>query len=352
MNKIDVTLLNNPYSIYFINDFDEMGLYNYLFNKYKKVLIITDDIVENLYLHKLLYYFRKTNLEVFTHVIKNGESSKNIDSSMKILNFLALNSFHRNDIIVSLGGGVVGDLSGFVASIYMRGIDFIQIPTTLLSAVDASIGGKTAIDIEYGKNLVGTFHQPKAIFQIRSIFKELPQSLIIEGLSEVIKYGAIFNTKILDLVESGFEKNMDDIIYLCAKAKAEIVSVDEKENGLRAILNFGHTFGHALEQYSNYTISHGFAVAYGMLFEIYIAYKMNYCSEAFFNRLGEIITRNIELSCIKYSVDDLIYYMQKDKKNKNDNISFALPNGKKCNIVEFDKTIVAKILYEYIRDNR
>ena len=349
MSTIEVTTKSSPYSIICLDAFDEIKEIAHLFDRYSKILIVTDDVVSQLYLSFFEQFFhgKYPEIKILTFIVPNGEHSKKIDVAMNITSFLAENKFHRNDLILSLGGGVVGDLSGFVSSIYMRGVDLIQVPTTLLAAVDASIGGKTAIDIEQGKNLVGTFHQPIAVIEFMSIFAELKEEIFKEGVSEVIKYGAIYDSVILELLEKGARENIKEIVFRCAKAKASIVSIDETECGLRRILNFGHTYAHAIEQISNYSVSHGTAVAYGMLFEIYLSFKTGYCDESFYNRIVNLIKSYFNLKDLNYSTEQIIHYMTRDKKNMNDSIVFVLPTGQDNRIVALEQEVVADFLRTY-----
>ena len=352
MNKILVDLKNDSYPIYFLDTTDKMSQIDSVFEKYNKILIVTDDVVSNLYLKVFESYLLQKKHNVQHFVFKHGESSKNIEVAMSAIDYLAKNDFHRNDLIIALGGGVVGDLAGFVSSIYMRGIDFIQIPTTLLAAVDASIGGKTAIDIKYGKNLVGTFHQPVAVIEIYSILKDLPDKLMIEGSSEIIKYGVIYDSTILDDYLSNFEENLKNIIFKSALAKADVVSKDEKENGLRKILNFGHTLAHSIEECSKHQISHGTAVAYGMVFSLFVSYKENICSLGYYKYVRNVILSRHSLSLLMYKVDDLIFYMRKDKKNTNANITFVLSDGKNNFIRLFKEEKIREYLDLFINNEQ
>ena len=347
MDDINVHLSENSYSVYFLNTFDELSRLDSLLVGYAKILIITDTNVAPIYLSVLENYYKNKKCECFSLVFQSGEQAKNINNVMDAISFMADNNFHRNDLIIALGGGVIGDLSGFIASIYMRGINFIQIPTTLLASVDASIGGKTAIDIQQGKNIVGSFHQPKGVIQIFSVFEQLKKDIFLEGISEVIKYGAICDTHIFDLLKGGKCKDLKQVIYKCVNAKAEVVSKDEKESGLRKILNFGHTFGHSIEQASNYKISHGCAVAYGMLFESFLSLKIGHCDSAFCNAITNLINSWFTLPKLHFSCELLVSAMLKDKKNTDDRVSFVLPNGKDNKEVKLSVGELKHYLDEY-----
>ena len=227
-----------------------------------KIVIVSDDIVSNLYLSELVDSLEKIGFRVYTFVFTAGEKSKTLSTAIKIYNFLSENNITRSDVIVALGGGVVGDVTGFVASTYMRGINFVQVPTTLIAQTDASVGGKNAVNTPSGKNIVGTFYNPDQILINPTFLETLPEREFVSGMSEVIKYGAICDTNLFyELLESGFK---DEMILKCVKIKMSIVEKDEHDKSFRMILNFGHTIGHAIEKLSGYLVSHGEAIAVGM----------------------------------------------------------------------------------------
>lgn len=239
-----------------------------------KIAIITDSKVEKLYGQKLLEILQDFGIPAKLFSFPQGEASKNMDTVVKLARAMVQAGFDRKDLILALGGGVVGDVAGFLASIYLRGIPFVQIPTTLLAQVDSSIGGKTGVDLPEGKNLLGTFYQPKRVYIDLSVLNTLPLSEIKNGLAEIIKYGCILKTKLFQFIKNKgkalYKLNPQDLgylIYESCSAKAYVVSRDEKEAGLRRVLNFGHTIGHALETLSNYQVPHGYCVAVGMLVE-------------------------------------------------------------------------------------
>ena len=242
-----------------------------LLKEHKKTLIISDDGVPQKIVKKVTAAC-KPSTKVFKIILQQGEKAKSIQNFQKILNFLAESNFDRTDLIIAVGGGVVGDISGYVASSYLRGIPFIQIPTTLLAQVDSSVGGKTAINISAGKNLVGAFYNPKGVIIDTSVLKTLSNREFKAGLAEVIKYALIKNKSLFSLLKRHpkeillmHHKIIEEIIFASIHTKAQIVTQDEKENGIRAILNFGHTFGHAIEAHGKYKkILHGEAVAKGM----------------------------------------------------------------------------------------
>ena len=220
-----------------------------------------------------------------------GERSKSADSYMTLLNFLAESHISRSDCIIALGGGVVGDLAGFAAATYLRGIDYIQIPTTLLAMVDSSVGGKTAIDLPAGKNLVGAFYQPKLVLCDTDTLDSLPGNVLHDGCAEVIKYGILYDPDLLEhLRENGLDFDREWVIARCVQHKRNVVAADEFDRGQRHLLNFGHTIGHAIEAESHYTVSHGHAVATGMAMICKAASTLGYCSVDTCQRILDILT--------------------------------------------------------------
>jgi 3-dehydroquinate synthase len=239
-----------------------------------KVAIITDSRVESLYGERLLNLFQSMAIKVSFFSFPEGEASKNMDTVVRLARAMVQTGFDRKDLILALGGGVVGDIAGFLASIYLRGIPFVQVPTTLLSQVDSSVGGKTGVDLPEGKNLLGTFYQPLRVYIDPSVLKTLPLSEIKNGLAEIIKYGCILKGKLFQYIKKRgkeiYKLSSEDLTYLIyesCRAKAYVVSRDEREGALRRILNFGHTIGHALETLANYQVPHGYCVAVGMVVE-------------------------------------------------------------------------------------
>lgn len=280
-------------------------------------------------------------------VLPDGEKEKNYKNYLKIIETAYEKGLTRYDVMIALGGGVVGDITGFAAATYMRGIDYIQVPTTLLSMVDSSVGGKTAIDIPGGKNIVGAFHQPKTVFININFLKTLKKRELISGLGEIIKYAFIeescgyekylFLYEYLSLCsEKFFELDSVTLIRLIdysLKLKIAVVEKDEKESSLRKVLNFGHTFGHALEEITKYKkFTHGEAVIYGIFFALDLAYKMQVISYAYYRLSVEFLEKykfkNINW-CKKFNKNVLIQLMKKDKKAKDNKIVFILPYNKK-----------------------
>ena len=287
--------------------------------KGKKIAIITDDTVDSLFGGTLDCFFNEKS--VYKFVIAHGEASKNAENYIKILNGLVKNGFTRSDTVVAFGGGVVGDLAGFVASTYMRGIGLIAVPTTILSAVDSSVGGKTAINLDEGKNLCGTFYQPDAVYINVGFLSTLPKEQISCGYGEIIKYAFLSDTiKIEDLKGDINE----ELIYKCLKIKADIVHADEKEKGERKLLNLGHTVGHAIERLSGFSISHGDCVVKG-LFAILSVSKRFYglSDEAYEKALAVISARGHDLEN-PFSAQEIIVKIKCDKKSGEDFVDAVL----------------------------
>lgn len=326
---------NNAYEIYIDENILNNICYFLELNKIaknRKILVITDKNVEKLYLNKVLVKLSKDNYICESYVIETGEEYKNLNTVENILSYLARNDYKRKDILFSLGGGVVGDIVGLCASLYMRGIDFIQIPTTLLSAVDASVGGKTAVDLPEGKNLIGTFYQPKFVICDLTVLRNLPTDIYNEGLAEIIKYGIIRDSTLLDLINDS-KNNLEEIVHKSLLIKSNIVSNDEKDNDVRKILNFGHTFAHALEKCSNYTISHGKAVAEGIIFETKLSNNLDKCSTKYYENTKNIVCSIFDMNN-SYSFEDIYKAMRSDKKNDSKEISFVLVSDNNETYVE------------------
>ena len=259
----------------------------------RKVVVVTNPTVAGFHLEYLKSKLTAKELSVCT--IKDGEEYKNMQTLEDILSSCFEAKLDRKSLLIAFGGGVIGDMTGFAASIYQRGIDFIQIPTTLLSQVDASVGGKTGINNKYGKNLVGTFHQPKAVYIDSSFLKTLPKRELGAGISEIIKMAVCFNKDFFSWLENNDlkdEKNIDITIQKSVETKAYVVSVDEKEQGLRAALNYGHTFGHVIENLTNYkTYLHGEAVGIGMCMANALAVKLGFMSKEDEKRVENLLKK-------------------------------------------------------------
>jgi 3-dehydroquinate synthase len=294
----------------------------------KRVAIISNTVVAPLYADALAKALRGENKIVSVHIIPDGEDSKSPEMFATLLAELAQKNLDRKSAVLALGGGVVGDLAGFVAASYMRGIAFYQIPTNLLSMVDSSVGGKTGINLNEGKNLVGAFWQPKAVFMDVQYLRSLPEQDFRQGAVELFKHGLLADKTILADVENpefnpkGDAAFLIDIIKRSVKVKADIVAVDEKEQNVRAYLNLGHTLAHALETATHHRLTHGEAVAYGLVFDAALAQQRGYVAEvARTSRFLEWMQpRALELN----DLEVLEPYMLRDKKNEGGQVTFVI----------------------------
>lgn len=302
--------------------------------KDKKYLVIISEKVEKIYGKKL--NIPKEN----KFILKDGEKEKNFKNYQKIINSALKKKLTRKDAIIAIGGGVVGDLAGFVASTYMRGIDFIQVPTTLLACVDSSVGGKVAIDTDFGKNLVGAFYQPKIVFINPKFLKTLDDRQFKTGLGEVVKYSFIeksckceeelnltnFLSEKSQEILNRDEKTLSKLIEICVKLKISVVEKDEKENGLRRILNFGHTYGHAIEKITKYKkFTHGEAIVEGMKFAFNLAVRRNLIDKNYKYLAEDVIKKYNFKEIPTFKLDKMIELMQMDKKATSKSIVFILP---------------------------
>jgi len=289
-------------------------------HKYGKIAIFTDENVARLYIDAL-----KSALDGFTvisYVIKAGEQSKNLTSVAGFCEFLAENDFDRTDLVLALGGGVVGDTAAFAASIFKRGIAFAQVPTTLLAQIDSSIGGKTGVNLIHGKNLVGTFAQPEFVFAEAKTLDTLPVIEWQNGFGEAIKYAAIYDAKLLDLF-TNFNENIREIVGRCVKIKAYIVEQDTFDNGIRQILNFGHTLGHAIEKALNYQIPHGIAVCLGMLKITRLTEQKGWTDKGTLDILQNAAKTLGLPTKLEFSDEKLIEFIRNDKKIRNGKLTLV-----------------------------
>ena len=299
----------------------------------RKVLILTDSGVPKMYSEAVL----KDCKEGYIYVIKQGEKSKCFKNYTEILKFMVENSFTRKDLVVCVGGGVCGDLGGFVASTYMRGIDFYNIPTTLLSQLDSSIGGKVAIDFEGVKNIVGAFYQPKKVVIDRETLKTLEKRQLMAGLCEGIKMAACYDKELFELIENSEDlyADLDKIIEGGLKIKRDVVEKDPKEKHLRKVLNFGHTIGHAVESHSK-ELLHGECVAIGMLY---------FASGEVKNRLTKVLEKYNLPTSYKADTSELMEYISRDKKSKGNTVSVVVVKEiGKFEIVDMKKTEIENLL--------
>lgn len=308
-------------------ELEQIGVKLQQYIKGTSLLIVTDDTVADLYLTRCMKSVSNAGFDIHAFVIEPGEQSKTGETYLELLSAMAEIPLTRADGIIALGGGVVGDLAGFAAATYLRGIPVIQVPTTLLAAVDSSIGGKTAINLPEGKNLAGAFHQPVFVCQDTSLLDTLPEEIYLDGMAEVIKYGIIADADLLEKMQDpAYTKaNLDHIICRCVETKKRFVEEDANDTGVRQILNFGHTIGHAIEVASNFSVRHGFAVAKGMACIAEIAARKNWCDEATKDAIIHILeTYNYDLS-VDFDKEILADIMEKDKKRKGAFLDLVVP---------------------------
>ena len=298
----------------------ELGVQVQSLGKAQKVCLVSETSVFPLWGEAALSSLKDAGFDVCSYVFPAGEESKNGENLLKLLNFLAENGLTRSDILVALGGGVTGDLAGFAASCFLRGIRFVQVPTTLLAAVDSSVGGKTAVDLPAGKNLAGAFWQPSLVICDTDTLDTLPVDIFRDGCAEVIKYGILYDPKLFaHLEEKGLAFDREAVITRCVELKRDVVMEDEFDTGARMKLNLGHTIGHGVEARSNFTLSHGKSVAIGMA----IVCRASRCPDtprilAILQKFGLPVTTD-------ESVQDIYNYTLSDKKRSGDTVRLIIP---------------------------
>jgi len=332
MEKLYVDLNENSYDIIFESSFDKLSECMKGINAPKKMMIITDSNVAPLYSEEVKNVLEKSGYDISIYIFPAGEENKKIEVVMDMCRACMSNNLDRKSMIIALGGGVAGDMAGFASAVYMRGIPFVQIPTTLLSQSDSSVGGKTGVDFCGGKNIIGAFHQPKMVYINVNTLKTLPEKEFVSGMGEVIKHGIIRDKKFFEYVEKNAVKikslDADTLIELSetnCKIKADVVSEDEKESGLRRILNFGHTVGHAVESAFDFTKTHGQCVAFGMISVFKIALDRGLITQAELIRLINVLNEyGFETSAVFYDKEKIIELVHKDKKKDGNNVSFVL----------------------------
>ena len=317
----------------------------------KRYAVITDDRVEGLYGRALMQHLAAVGIDADLFAFRRGEASKNLATIGALASRLAAAGIDRKDGLIALGGGVVGDITGFLAAIYMRGIPFVQVPTTLLAQVDSSVGGKTGVDIPEGKNLVGAFYQPRAVYIDSQVLCSLPSAELLNGIAEVIKYGVIYDREFFAFLESQRPAILaldlavlERVIETCCAIKAEVVAQDEREADLRRILNFGHTIGHAVEADSGYQLAHGSAVAIGMVAASRLAVAKGMFAAADAARLVALIQAFGLPTAIPTTAkpDKLKGYLLTDKKTVGGRPFFVLPTA--IGRVEITADVAAELI--------
>lgn len=332
MYSIEVKASGGSYPIYIKNGLiSEIGIEVRKIYKGKKVAVVTDTNVNKFYGEKVISSLKAEGYDIFKIVVKAGEESKSFETLLQVYDKLLDYKINRGDIIIALGGGVVGDMAGFAAATFLRGIPLVQIPTTLLAQVDSSVGGKVAVDLPRGKNLVGSFYMPKAVFIDPLLLGTLSEKFVSDGMGEVIKYGVIKDRrlfyKLMDYEnKEAALKDIDEIIYTCCGIKAAIVERDEKDTGERMLLNFGHTIGHAIEQFFNFTgYSHGEAVAMGMYAITKLGEEIGTTKIGTSGIIKEILIKyNLPWSLPEIKTEAIIETISHDKKNIGNSMNFIL----------------------------
>lgn len=354
MEKIEVLLGKNSYDIVIGHDIlDKITDYT---KKYDKILVISNDTIGKIYKDRFVTILQKESKDVYFYEIIDGEEYKKIDTVLPIYDYMIENNFDRSSLVISLGGGVVCDLTGYVAATFMRGLDFIQIPTSLLAQVDASVGGKVAVNHPKGKNLIGAFYQPKLVFIDTMTLSTLPAREIKTGLAEIIKHSIIWDREYYDYLYENSDKilNLDvetliKTVKISCEIKANIVSQDETEKGVRKLLNYGHTYGHVIESLTAYSVyRHGEAVIFGMNFAAHLAKELGLVDDNFIKEQNDIFIKfGLEYEIPKYDYKIFTEILKHDKKVKKGKIVFVLPNSiGKADGYEVDEDIIQKVYNE------
>ena len=316
----------------------------------KKICIITDSIVASIYKDEVLELLKPICKKVVFCSFTAGEERKNLTTVNNIYSFLIEQQFNRNDMLLALGGGVVGDITGFAAATYLRGIDFIQVPTTLLAQVDSSIGGKTGVDFEQYKNMVGAFKMPKLVYINVHTLTTLDDRQYYNGFAEAMKHGLIkdamyYEWQISNMYEicDRDSEVLEELVYRSCQIKKAVVEKDPLEQGERALLNFGHTIGHAIEKYKNFTLMHGECVALGCVAAAYISWKKEFLSmEEYYEVRDMFVPFNLPISIENLDIEEIIQITKSDKKMEQDTIKFILL--KKIGKAVIDRTVTVEEL--------
>ncbi len=358
MHVVKVSLGERSYDIVIGVKLEELGRRMEGLRTGKKVAVVTNPMVNKLYGAGVLRSLASAGFQALPVEVPDGEQYKTLDWANAVYTALLINAFDRRSPLVALGGGVIGDLTGFAAATYMRGVPFIQVPTTLLAMVDSSVGGKTGVNHPMGKNMIGAFHQPRLVLMDLETLRTLPKEEFLSGMAEVIKYGVIRDRELFDYLDKNREKVLGlepgplaHIVRRCCEIKAEVVSKDEREGGLRAVLNFGHTVGHAVETAENYTRRHGEAVAIGMVYASRLAHRMGLCDagvpEGVEKLIGDYgLPTGLSGPKRRPSVTELFDAMQVDKKAEGGKVRFVLPKkiGEVIVTKEWDEEVLREVL--------
>ncbi|MDQ2086161.1 3-dehydroquinate synthase [Herbivorax sp. ANBcel31] len=355
MIKLNIDLDQRSYPIYITTGYDNIGKAIENANLRGKMVLITDTNVDKCQANECIDALRRSNVYVEKFVIKAGEKSKNLDTIKEIYNFLVDLKLDRNATLVALGGGVVGDITGFVASTFLRGINFVQIPTTLLSQSDSSVGGKVGVDFKGHKNIIGSFYQPKLVYINVNSLKTLPKRELCSGLAEVVKHGIIKDEEFYEYIDDNAEKilNLDEsvlqyIVKINCSIKGNVVEKDEKESGLRAILNFGHTIGHAIETVMGFEFLHGECVSLGMIAAFKVANYLDIIDDKSTEKVKKTLEKiSLPVTLQNIDVDRVYNQMFYDKKVKGNKLQFILPRKKIGEVIQCtidDEKVIKKAI--------
>lgn len=338
---MEILVKENNYKID-IDYKNDKKLRDYLFkNKDAKFLVITDETVYSIYKDRLDKIME--GLNYFIYKFPAGEKSKSMENFININKFLLENNFNRGDIILAFGGGVVGDISGFVASTYLRGIDFISVPTTLLSMIDSSVGGKNGINFMNLKNQIGAFYFPKYVYIDYSFLESLDERNINNGLAEIFKYSVLKDRDFFDYLKSADELDYEKIIYKSLNIKLDFVRDDERDKGKRQKLNLGHTIGHGIESLSNYKLNHGESIGIGTIYMARAAYKMGLSKDDFYKDLITAYENHKLPTHYDFDTDEILEVLKHDKKIKNNLINIIIP-------IKIGEVISKKISFKELRE--
>ncbi|MCB0743014.1 MAG: 3-dehydroquinate synthase [Ignavibacteriae bacterium] len=333
MKKIKINIPNYEYNVYLGNN-----IFNEILKLLKKenhtgnYLIVVDKKVSRLYSNLIDTTFAAAKNKVKKVILESTEKNKSYSAIQKIHSALIKNNYGRDSVIIAIGGGIIGDVAGFAASTYMRGVKYIQVPTTLLASVDSSVGGKTGINFDNTKNIIGSFYQPKLVLIDTNFFKTLPKEEQLCGLGEIIKYAFLINENFFTLVKNNLDKILanepkviEKVIIESVKFKGSVVTSDEKEQGVRKILNLGHTFAHAFEVQQDHKLKHGQAVIVGITCALYLSNKINLVNEKDFSVYLNLLTQfSNKIKLAKVDKKVINHIMQRDKKNRDNQIKLVL----------------------------
>ncbi|VFP78349.1 3-dehydroquinate synthase [Buchnera aphidicola (Cinara cuneomaculata)] len=355
--KVSVNLRRKSYDIHIYNKISKNLSLSTIFLNNKNSVIITNNTINKVILTKKFFYIHDIIKNIPVFIIKDGECHKNLRVVEKIIYFLLDKTYSRDVTLIALGGGVIGDITGFVASIYQRGVNFFQIPTTLLAQVDASIGGKTGVNHKLGKNMIGSFWQPKGVFIDINFLLALPKVHIISGIAEIIKYAIIFDKKFFIWLEENLfkilnlqEKELLFCINKCCKFKAYVIKHDEKENNIRVFLNLGHSFAHAIETYTGYgKWLHGYAVSVGIVMAAYLSVQLHLLDENIFFRIVKLLyNAGLPIKGPKNMLpDEYLVLMLRDKKVLNKMMRLVIPVS--LGKVQLISSVSESVLLDVIR---